>query len=224
MSKLYVSKIDNKTFNTEEELIEHLKINFSMIDETGGKSANILKELQEAFPFAKINVTESSEKRYGSHTCSMNWCEYNADFTFYIGKNIDYDYYYMSFENVEKAIIYYRNFLNYKDQIENKLFMAYNPEKIEIGQMYEGDSDSNNSIQFIMFKNGKEYYECFEFGEVDTFINSFKGHFDTVFEGEVVVERNYSSGYDREPRVNGIEVKTILERAKRVKIEILETK
>jgi hypothetical protein len=224
MTKLYVSKIDNKTFNTESELIAHLKNNYSMIDETGGESANILRQLQSAFPFAKINVTESSETRYGSHVCSMHWDEYDADFTFYIGKHHDFDYYYMSFDNVEQAIKYYQNYLDYKDQIIEKLKEVYDPEKIEIGQMYEGGSDSNNSILFIMHINGNEYSEHFEFGDIDMFINSFKGYFDTVIEGDVVIERNYSSGYDREPKINGVGINTILNRAKKIRIEILETK
>ncbi|PLR72276.1 hypothetical protein [Bacillus sp. UMB0728] len=224
MSKLFVSKIDNKSFTSEEGLIKHLLSNYSMVDTSEGESIEIYNELKEAFPFADISVTESSLPTYGNWLVKMDWKEYNADFCFYIGEHGEFDYYYMSYVNTKEAINSYMQFIEHSDEIIQKLKNTHSPESVEITQMYEGDMNSSSGISFEIQVKGEKYSNRYEFGDIDEFVNSFKGYFDTLFEGEPVTAGYGCDGYGEEMTIDGIPVRVILERANKVRIEILELK
>lgn len=220
----YVCKIDNKSFSTQEELTKYMIDKYTMIDAAGGELAMIHQKLQEYFPFAEINVQETTGKRYGKFQVNMIWNDENADFTFFVGGFEEYDYYYNSFENIESAISYYQTFIDRKSEIIEKLNSNYDFDVVKVNQMFEGDSDSNNTISFICLKENEEYFGSYEFGDIDAFVSSFRGFFETIIEGEVVVERNHSSGYDREPTIGGVPLNRLIHRAKKMRIEIIEEK
>lgn len=225
MSKVFVSKIDNKKFSTKEELISYLSDNFILEDTADGEIATIHKKLQEAFPFADISVKTNESKYdndYGKYLASMIWKDFDADFSFYIGEHNKYDYYYRSYDTVEQAINVYQTYLDRKDEILKNLKEVYSPEDISILQMYEGDMHDNNSILFQITLNKKEYIERYEFGSVEEFVLSFRGYFDKVIEGDVIRGYNHADGYEYEPTIGGVPLKNIIERAKKLRIEILE--
>jgi hypothetical protein len=223
MKNIFISKIDNKKFNTQEELVNHLISNYSMIDSNGGGCSIIFKKLQEEFPFAKINVTINHEKEYGEYLVKMIWKSFNADFNFYIGEFNARDSYYTSFKTVDDAINYYRRFITSKDEIIDKLKIKYSPESIVVDRMFEGYLNSNNSISFQMEIGNQTYHGIYEFGDVNEFINSFNAHFDYIFEGEVKYIDS-DSYYEHQYLINGVPVETVLKRAKKIRLEILESK
>ena len=226
MSKLFISKIDNKSFTTQEDLIEHLVRHYSLEDTLEGKTAEIVNKLQNAFPFAEVRVMEtanSGEKTFGSHKVLMNWLEFDSDFTFFIGISEDVNYYYPQFENIEGAIEYYFEYVSAKDEIISELNKIYYPDNIQVLQMFEGDSNNDSFISFEIQKDGKSFihkYTLYE--DKKAFISSIRGFFDSKFEGEVSTLRDVSTGYIKEVAVDGVPINFILQRAKKLRVEVIE--
>ncbi|WP_310876998.1 hypothetical protein [Priestia megaterium] len=224
MSEIYTCSVDNRQFNSKESLIEHLLKNYSITDTKNGGTSEILKTLQEAFPFAMIEVSELDDKQYGEYNVNMYWKEYESDFTFSIGETTNTYSDTTNFETVEQSITYHKRFLENKDEIIKLLEEKYSPEKIIITQMFDGGLYDSDIISFQMIKDQQDYYGRYEFDGVEKFADSFKGYFASVIEGDVVKESDHYNGYDKEVTVDGVPISRLLDRAKRIRIEILEEK
>ena len=229
MEKTFVCKIDAQRFSTQEELMAHFLQHHSVEDTTGGEMTEIMHQLQEAFPFAKVNVRKAKKEKTGLYTCNMVWEEENADFSFCIGQQEDLDYYTYDeseFDTVESAIAYYQRFLDVKNEVFIKLPHLYPIESLHIQQMYEGGYDHSDGITFSFQTkpNGESITKTYRFEGVDGFVASFRGYFDDLFEGELKEKVDYHSGGYSKYEVDYVDVHTILERAKRIKIQILEEK
>lgn len=61
MSNVFVCQIDKKTFSSEDELVKHMLTDHTMQHANDVKIEHIVYKLQEAFPFAKINVEETKD-------------------------------------------------------------------------------------------------------------------------------------------------------------------
>lgn len=220
----YISKLDNKSFSDKDDLIKHLLENYSMEDNKEGQSNEALKLLQEAFPFAKIDIQElNKEKRYGDFHINMQWREYNADFSFYVGYYSEDSWYENHFVTIDDAIRNYEYFIHKKDEIINEINNRYSPEYISVEQMYDGDYDSPSGILFN-FKIGEDSYgDHYQFGQsVSEFVDSFTGYFQNVIEGDVNIEKDYSTSSNVEYYVANVPLSTMIKRAKKMRIEILE--
>lgn len=226
MSKQFVCKIDNKSFNTQEELVQHLLDTYSFEDNNQGETALIVSKLEESFPFAIISVSElEKDNRYGDFHIHMSWKEYEADFSFYIGESSENSYYDYHFSTLEEAISHYSFFIEKKDEITKLLSEHYNPDSIKIEQMYDGDYHHSGGILFVISVGEQTYHQHYLFEKtVEQFVQSFKAHFDFVVEGDVSIDSDYSTGDLLEYFVNDVPVSTLLKRAKKIKIEILEEK
>jgi len=226
MAKSYVCKLDNESFSSKEELIDHLVDKYSMVDESEGLQSHIVSRLMNAFPFAQVNV-KVNEENPDSYRVSMDWKpKYeDADFDFVIGKRDESEVYYLDlyFKNVEEAIMHYQNFINKYEVITEKLKEKYNPDNIYIGQFFEDSyHQDRSSILFHVVIDGETYSKQYEFGDVDEFISMFNGYFLDRIEGELELERCASTGHEIEYWVGGIPIASMLKRARKVRIEILE--
>ena len=226
MSSQFVCKVDGRVFSSKEELVEHLLEMHTMEDSSsGGTSTVILQSLQQAFPFASITIQElKKDDPYGDFQVSMNWKSLtDADFCFYIGECKEISYYHTHFKTLEAAISFYTVFLDSKDSVISEMKQHYAVQDVSIIQMYEGDYNSSPGILFEFTIGGKEYGEHFYLGsDPSAYANGFKSHFDTLLEGEVSIERDYSSGSDVEFWIENAPVSRMFQRAKRIRLEILE--
>ena len=217
---IYISKIDNKKFNTKEQLIEHLVSNYILEDKSEGEIPLIYSKLKEAFPFADISIEEADkEYGYGEYKVTMIWRKFESDFTFYVGEFSEISYCSYSFINVSEAVTHYNRYLMKKDEIIEKLIKTYSPESVSVTQIFESDTTGTDNISFQMVMKGQQYSGIYDFRNVDEFVCSFKGYFDDVIEGSVVQGYDHATGY---ATVGGVPLNIIINRAKKMRIEILE--
>lgn len=222
MSKVYFCKIDNTSFSNKNDLVKHLLNNYTIEEVKKTESIDVFGKLQNSFPFAKIDVRELAEEdKYGDYHVNMYWKKYDAQFSFYIGESSDSSYYEYHFDSVGDAILHYNNFLTAKEEIITMLTSRYPISNLTIGQMYDGDNTADG-ILFNFNVGSAEYGVHFEFDRtIDEFVNSFKVYFEDVVEGSVDYETDYSG---KEYIVDGTPVSVLFERAKKVRVEIIEEK
>lgn len=220
--KQYVCTIDQAKFSSEEGLINHLKQYYSLVENIEGKSSTALTVLKEAFPEAVIELTE---RENGSIVVDLVFKDYGAEFNFLIHTDDNHDEYCRrTFSNIDDAIKNYKWYLDQKDQLVKGLKERINATDIEITQIYESDPYSSDSSIKLKFKiNGKEIYEEYEFDGIDEFLNRMKGHVITEVEGECVFDYG-RYGSKGTIFVNGIDLRDMAKRAKRMRVEILETR
>lgn len=146
----YVCSIGNKKFSTEEELVKHMISNYTIIDTTGGDISAIHSQLQNEFPFAKINAVETDDYNsiYGKYLVNMIASELGADLNFYLGEFSNVDYYHRSYTEIEEAVSHYKRVFSTNEIIIDKLKARYSPDEVKTNQIFE--SDLNNMTQLVL--------------------------------------------------------------------------
>lgn len=222
MSK-YVSKIDGKVFETKEELISYLESEYVKVEELNENSAysQILSKLNEAFPEATIDISESSSG------------EFYVDLSFDVGNDmLESFYFYISdedkygdiraFEAVEDAIEFYERYPKQTDLIREGLADKYELESFKVEQWHEAN-DYYDTYHMIMIKatlNGVDMLLESGLSEpIDHFIKTqVEPYFTNEIEGEL---KQY---YQGDWYVDGSDLAKFLNRAKKVRVTIIESK
>lgn len=222
----YFSKLDNKSFANKDELIKHLVDNYSLEGDEQGDAQIVLKTFQEKFPYAEIDIEQlDKENKNGQYLLNMSWSKYNdAQFTFFIGESSESPFYYYQFNTVDEAVDHYNYFVEKAEEITKGFIKKYNAEDVIIDQMYDGDCNSSSGILINFVVDEVKYGGHFKLGSsVELFIDSFKGHFTNVIEGNVEKEKDEDSyRYDVEYYVDNVPVSTMFNKAKKIRIEVIE--
>lgn len=215
MEKNYVFKVNGSLFESKEELVEYVLENFVDEREIDEEGKEVFNKLKEAFPFAQLNIQYKNDV-YGKYLVEMRWKSSNAEFEFYVGKGKDVNMLVNQFRNVEEAIKWYDKLLKIKRILVKRLKNEYNAEKVNI-RIFDKDFYANAYLD-VRFKVENVWYDT-SFDVISDTINgyfhSLKGFFDKTFEGEVKKKRG---SY----HVDDIPVHRILDRAKKIKLEVLE--
>lgn len=224
MEKKFVCTIDFTEFNTKEALIEHLLENYSIKQEPGENSSDIMKKIQEAFPDANIEVTYNhiNEKPVPFVEIIISNC--GAQFSFYIDDSLgEENRGNIVYKTTDDAIDYYKSMLGEKDKLVQAVVDKFGAEKVVVNQVFqsEGYSDDSDSISFSFFVKEKEYYGCYEFEGIDKCLRSLDGYFARTVEGLCRADYGrYNSA--NTIYVDGIDLRQLAQRAKKLKVEILE--
>ena len=227
MRKEFICKIDHATFNTEDALIKYILEKYTMSQEKGQQKSELLKQLQEAFPTADIDISNGHYERKDSPFIKIYIPEYNADFEFRIVKDLnDQDFFgEILYESVDEAISKYTSMLVHTDKLIEAINDKFNPDNIEINQIHEGVpyGDDCNSVSFSMTVNDQEYHFTYEFNGIDKCIRFIEGKFIHKVEGDCFAD--YGSYNSSETiYVDGVDLRDLAYRAKRLRVEILEEK
>lgn len=211
-------KIDDKIFQTPEELMRHmLEDHAEKVEDV--KEWDIKTKILQAFPRAKILITQKIE---GVYEIRMNWEDYKASFLAYIGYHTSYMRFSNHFTTVDKFIDHYRSFEKETIMCIQEIHKRYGDAKIYVDRMFEDlYQSSKKRIQFAIVKKEKIYFETYESGKLDDFLH--KIHHYMVDEAEGTVEQSIEKG-ETVYYVDDTSVSQLLGRAKRAKVVILEEK
>ena len=219
MEKSYIYAVENKSFNSEAEMINYIMKKHTRVETKNTMSTEIVSKLNDAFPFAKISVEQKGNA--DKYSINMNWEDYGETaFQFYMGGS---DAYAINFDNVDQAINYYMRFYNIIREIEYKLSVKHNLDDFKVEGVYQYPcEDIPECIHFTVNLDGNKYYESYYYNvnSVDEFVDSFDSYFEDTFEGDL--EELKIDDYDTKLYVDKKPLENILKRAKRIRIEILE--
>jgi hypothetical protein len=222
--KQYVCKIDNAKFDNMEALIDHIKANYVIEESIDGKASDVFVKLKRAFPEAKINVFEQD----GLVRVLMNFEEYGAEFDFKIvdhnSEHSSINYYDITYDSVQKAIENYQWILEEKDKIVQGIKDLFGIEDVKVTQIFQDEPCGNNdSISLTFVLNGQVINERYDFDGVERFLKQLQGHILNAVEGEC----DYDYGHYESKNtifIDGVDIRDLARRAKRMRVEILETR
>lgn len=211
----YVSKIDGKVFETKEELMKHLESTYVYEEANEDlEYSNILSKLKEAFPEADAQITEFQNGRYYVElTFDLGSFSETLNFT------VKEDDELATYSTIEEAIDFYKHYPMQTELIRETLADRYNLDSFEVDQWVVSDKwDSyGHHICLNVTLNGIEMY--LESGikeDIEHFIQKeVEINFKTEFEGALTQDYHGWS-------VDGVNLNRILDRARKIKITILE--
>lgn len=224
MKKEFVCTIDHTKFNTEEALVKHLLTYYSMKQEPGENSSDILKKTQEAFPEAHIEVVYNPLRENSVPYVEIIIPNCGAMFSFYIDDDTSKVHGVVVFKTVEEAIDHYEGMLNEKDKLVQAVMDKFKTEKVVVSQVHQdGYGDDSDSITFSFMIDEKEHFGNYEFDGIDKCLRSLDGYFVSEVEGKCDTDYGrYNS--TNTIYVDGVDLRDLAERAKKLKVEILEYK
>lgn len=225
MSKEFICTIDQSRFTSEEALITHMVKSHSMTQEQGEYSADIHNALQTAFPTAHIEITTSQLDRQSAPRVDLNFFEFGADFSFYISKDTNENVYHGDFvyPDVIEAIGVYKNLLSEKDKLVQAVKEKFGSSTVEIHQIHQssGVGDDTDSILLSFVVEGQECTASYEFQGFNEFLRLLEGRFVNSVSGECYADYGHYNS-ENTIYVDGIDLRDIAKRAKKLKVEILE--
>lgn len=221
MIKEYICTVDHSKFNTEEELIKHMLKLYTVTSNVDEDKSSILKKFSESFPDSSVNVTFNE----GIPNICLSLSNYDARFDFKINDDSSPHAYEIAYDSIEDAIARYKEMLLQVDVLVESVKNRFNATEVSVKQIYEGDpyGDSCDSALISFYVAEKQYHYSYEFETVEKALHKINGYFITSVEGKVVTDYE---GYDSSNTVyiDDIDILDLANRAKRMRVEILEFK
>lgn len=227
MEKEYVCTIDQAKFTSEEELVNHLKSLYSFAQAPGKDTSLIHKQLQDAFPEADVVIKNKNIDTEGIFV-KLVFAKWKSDFEFVISNTYDETLYYNDtyFKTVNEAIDYYKGLIAQKDELIKAIYEKFDADGIKVHQIYDPPEymdDSRPSMNFSFYVDGKEYRSSYSFDGINEHLRLLDGHFVSTVEGNVTMDYGkYNS--QNTIYVDGIDIKVLAARAKKLKVKIIEFK
>jgi hypothetical protein len=215
----YVCRLDGAEFLNEDDLVMYLKKNFvDIVGTTENENGQSIEKIYKAFKIALpdnvvINVKTDTEDKGFMVNIDSPFC----DFSCQIGEG-EWNYYYNRFYEVKPAVEYYKTYFQVADEIIGKVKDKYGLDLV-VRQMWESSGEGEQQISFTFMINGEEESECYEFDDIDSFVNNFEQYVSNTLMGNLeIVRKEYHTEY----KIGGVSIEGFAKRNKKVRLEIVE--